>query len=82
MTSLPEPPRDGAESRRTERRFVWASATVVLLLLIVLALGLNYSLTSRNKVCPPDNPDCGLMPPTAPPAQLPGAPPPTTDPPR
>jgi len=57
-----------------ERRFIWAGALVVLLLLIMVALGLAYSITSRNKVCPPDNPDCGLLPPTAPPAQLPGAP--------
>ena len=43
-----------------ERRFIWAGALVVLLLLIMVALGLSYSITSRNKVCPPDNPDCAF----------------------
>ena len=74
MTSPPERPRDGAV--RTDRRFVWAGALVVVVLLILLALGLSYSITSRNKVCPPGNPDCGRLPPTAPPVQIPGAPPP------
>ena len=76
MTSHPEPPRDEATSRRYERRFVWASAAIVALLVILLALGLSYSITSRSKICPPGNPDCGRLPPTAPPAQLPGQPPP------
>jgi hypothetical protein len=57
-----------------ERRFVWAGAAVLMLLLIMLALGLTYSITSRNKVCPPGNRDCGELPPTAPPVQIPGAP--------
>ena len=82
MTSPPEPPRDGAESRHYERRFVWAGTAVVVLLLILLALGLSYSITSRNKVCPPGNPHCGPFPPTAPPVQIPGAPEPSGTPPR
>ena len=57
-----------------ERRLVWAGALVVVVLLSMVTLGLGYSLTSRNKVCPPGNPDCCRLPPTAPPAQLPGAP--------
>lgn len=76
MTSQPELPRDHLDSLSYERRFVWASVAVVTLLLIVLALGLSYSITSRNKVCPPGNPDCGRLPPVAPPVQLPGQPPP------
>ena len=76
MTIPPQSPRDEADARRYERRFVWASAAVVVLLVILLALGLSYSITSRNKVCPPGNPDCGRLPPTAPPVQIPGAPPP------
>ena len=75
MTTPPES-RDGAETRRFEGRFLWASVAVAALLLVLLALGLSYSITSRNKVCPPGNPDCGRLPPVAPPAQLPGAPPP------
>lgn len=77
MTSGPEMPRDAASSRRFERRFVWASAAIVALLAILLALGLNYSIVSRNKICPPGNPDCGRLPPTAPPALLPGQTPPS-----
>ena len=73
MTILREP-RNDAESRRVERRFVWAGVAVVALLAVLLALGLSYSITSRNKVCPPGDPDCGRLPPTATPAQLPGAP--------
>ena len=76
MTPQPQLPRDRADSRSYEPRFVWASAAVVVLLLILLALGLSYSITSRNKVCPPGNPDCDPLPSTAPPVQIPGAPPP------
>ena len=72
MTIPPEIQRDGDDSRRHERRFIWAGAVVVALLLILLALGLSYSLTSRDKICPPGNPNCGDLPPTAPPVQLPG----------
>jgi hypothetical protein len=80
MTSEPEKPRDEASSRRHARRFAWASGVVVALLLILLALGLSYSITSRNKICPPGNPDCGRLPPTAPPALLPGQSPPPQSP--
>ena len=74
MTSPPDLPRNAADSRRYERRFVWAGAAVVILLLLLLALGLSYSLTSRNKICAPGNPNCDRLPPTAPPVQIPGQP--------
>jgi hypothetical protein len=69
MTSPLERARDG---RHYERRFVWAGAALVVLLLILVALGLGYSLSSRNKICAPSNPHCGRLPPVAAPALLPG----------
>jgi hypothetical protein len=50
---------------------------VVILLAVLLAVGIKLSMDGRRALCPPGNPDCGTLPPTAPPAipPPPGMPP-------
>jgi hypothetical protein len=78
MTVPPGRSPDDASHRRHERRFVYLSAAVVILLAVLLAVGLKLSMDGHRALCPPGNPECGPLPPSAPPA----IPPPPGTPPR
>lgn len=71
MTTPPNRPRDEASGRLYWRRYVYASVAVAVLLVILLGVGLKVSLDARRALCPPSNPDCSPLPPTAPPATIP-----------
>jgi lipopolysaccharide export LptBFGC system permease protein LptF len=58
-----------SDVRPYQRRFVYPLIAVMVLLIIALALGLRFSMQSRVRLCPPGNPDCGMTPPTPPPAR-------------
>lgn len=75
MTIPPGMP-DNERPRRNRRVLVYAGVAILILLMIALGVGLKVSLHARRALCPPSNPNCGPLPPTAPPAQLPGSPPP------
>lgn len=61
------PPGPGEErTPYPSRRFVFAVAVIMVLLAILLGAGLYESLTAPRKLCPPGNPDCGFLPPSAP----------------
>jgi hypothetical protein len=71
MTTPPDRPRDETSGRLYWRRFVYASVAIVILLLVLLGVGLKASLDARRQLCPPSNPNCSPLPPTAPPATVP-----------
>ena len=74
MTVAPHMPDD--DRARRPRRIVYAAALIAAVLLILLGMGLVKSINAHRALCPPSNPDCDLLPPTAPPATPPPATPP------
>jgi hypothetical protein len=69
------PPIPDAERARRPRRFVTAAIAVAVLLAILLGVGLVKSMNARRMLCPPSNPNCGLLPPSPPPVAPPATPP-------
>jgi hypothetical protein len=55
--------------RPYQRRFVYPLIAVAVLMVIALVLGLRFSSLSPARLCPPGNPDCGMTPPSPPPAR-------------
>jgi hypothetical protein len=64
MTVSPHMP-DEVRARRP-RRFIIAATLIAVLLLIFWGVGLMKSINAHRALCPPSNPDCGFLPPTAP----------------
>jgi hypothetical protein len=67
------PPEPGEEGAHRPRRFIMAAIVVAIALAILLGVGLMKSMNAGRALCPPSNPDCGPLPPAAPPATAPPA---------
>ncbi len=67
MTIPPGMP-DNERLRRNGRLLVYAGVAILILLMIALGVGLKVSLHARRALCPPSNPNCAPLPPSAEPA--------------